>query len=166
MKNLKLSLLRSKIVIWTTRLLSFTCVLRCHTSSPKGKCRNLLIYNSVAEMYFPACWLANANIHRLIKPGHLPTPTLPKRISIFFLWEEFSWRAPTEIVNPLQYTVCIFWRAIGCTLLFGFALILHYWFQNRPPFLVLTCWQRDENLEVFWDHKLWVKLHLKSVLRE
>ena len=46
--------------------------------SPKGKGRNILISNSVAEIYFPACLLANKNVHRLLNPGHLPNPALPK----------------------------------------------------------------------------------------
>ena len=85
----------------------------------------------------------------MLKPGHLPTPALTKRISLIFLWVELYRMDPTPIVNPLQYTVCIFWKEMGCTLLFGFAVILHSWFQNRPPLLVLTCWQCDDKLNVF-----------------
>ena len=143
----------SKIVIYAARSLSFNYVLRCHTSYPTGKCLNLLSSNVVAGMYFPDWWLANQNLHWLLKPGHLPTPALPKRLSLIFLWAELSRRDPILIVNPLQYTVCICWREIGFTLLFGFAIILHSLFQNRPPLLVMTCWQLDYKLEVFWEHK-------------
>ena len=132
--------------------------MRSTRDSLKGKGRNLLSSNSLVEMYLPAFFLANRNVHRLLKPGHLPTTTLPRRISLIFLWAEFYRSAPLPIVNPIQYTVCICWREMGCTLLFGFAVILHNLFQNRPPLLVLTCWQCDEKLEVFWEHKLWVNL--------
>ena len=135
--------------------------MRCHMRSPKGKGLNLLISNSVAEMYFPAYFLDNKNVYRLLKLGHLTTLALPKRLYIIFIWAELSQRDPITIVNTLQYTVCICWRAKGCTLLCGFTLILNNWFQNRPRLLVLTCWQRDDKLEVFWDHKWWVKLHKK-----
>ena len=57
-------------------------MLRCHTSSPKGRGRNLLISNSVAGAKLPASWLANPNVHRLLIPVHLPTPVLPKRLSL------------------------------------------------------------------------------------
>ena len=143
----------------------FTCVLRCHTSSPMGKGRNILSSNSVAEMYFQSCCFPNKNLHRLLKPVHLPIPALPKRIYLILLWVELSRRAPTPIVNPLQYTVCICWRSMGCTLLFGFTVILHNLFQNFPPLLVLNYWQRDDKLEVFWEHKWWVKLHKKMCLK-
>ena len=159
MKRLRLSLLVSNTVICLDRSVSCTCVRRCHTSSPKGKGQNLLISNSVSEMYFPAFWLANTNVHRLLKPGHLPTPELPKRLSLIFLYAELSQRYPIPIVKTLQYTVCICWRKMGFTLLFGFSVILNNWFQNRPPLLALNFWQRDEKLEVFWEHKWWVKLN-------
>ena len=135
--------------------------MMCHTRYPKDKSRNQLSSNSVAEMYLPDRWLENKDVLRLLKPGHLPTPALPKRISLIFLLEEFYQRAPIPIVNTLQYKVCICWRTMGCTLLFGFAAILHNLFQNWPVLLVLTCWQRDEKLEVFWENKWWVKLHKK-----
>ena len=156
MKRLRLSLIGSNALIYAARSISFTCVLRFHTSSPKGKFRNLLISNSVAEIYFPACWLANQNVHQLLNPGHLTTPALPKRLSLILLWAELSQKDPTPIVNPLQYTVCISCIAMGWTLLFGFNVILHNLFQIRPSLLVLNFWQRDENLEMFWEHKWWV----------
>ena len=134
-------------------------MLRCHTSSPKGKDQNILRSNSVGEMYFPACWLANPNVHRLLNPGHLPTPELPNMIYLIFLLAEFTQRDPIPIVNPLQYSVCICWSEMGCTLLFGFAAVLHNWFQNRNYLLLMNFWQRDDKLEVFWEHKGWVKLH-------
>ena len=141
-------------------------MLRCHTSSPEGKGQNLISYNLVSEMYILACLLANQNLHRLLDTGHLPTTALPKRFSLILLWGKLSQRAPIPIVNPLQYTVRIYWREKGCTLLFVFTAALHNWFQNRNSLLVLTCWLRDDKLEVFWKHKLLVKLHLKSVLEE
>ena len=128
-------------------------------TTPKGKDRNLLSSNSEAEIYFPDCLLANQNLHRLLKRGHLPTPALPKRLSLIFLWAELSRNAPIPIVKPLQYTVCICWRGMGFTLLFGFTVILHNLFQNQTSLLVITCWQCDEKLEVLWEHKWWVKLH-------
>ena len=140
--------------------------MRCHMSSPKGKGRNLISFNSVAVMYFPACWFVNTNVQWLPNLVHLATTALPKRLSLIFLWAGFSRRYPIPIVDPLIYTVCIFCRSMGCTLLFGFSVRLRYWFKNRPPLLVLTCWQCDENLEVFWEHKWWVKLHIESVLEE
>ena len=138
MKRLHLSLLGSKTVIQAARSISFNFVLRCHTSSPKGRGRNLLISNSVAEIYFPACLLDNKNLHRLLDSGHLPTPEIPKRLSIIFLWADFYRRAPTPIVNPLQYTVCICCREMACTLLFGFAALLNNLFQNFPSLIVLA----------------------------
>ena len=107
--------------------------------SPKGKYRNLLGSNSVAEMYLPACWLANQNVHQLLNLAHLLTPALSKRLSLIFLRMELYLRDPIPIVNPLIYTVCICWMSMGCTLLFGFTIILHNLFQNMPPLLVLTC---------------------------
>ena len=139
MKRLHVSLLGSKTVMQAARSLMFTCVLRCHTRSPKVKGQNLLIYNSVAEIYFPACWLDNKNLHQLLYPGHLPTSALPKSLSQIFLWVEFFRRAPIPIVNPLQCTVCICWMVMEFILLFEFSLILQYWFQNLPLPLVLTC---------------------------
>ena len=112
-------------------------------------------------MYLPACLLSNQNVHQLLKTVHLTTTALPKSISLIFLWERFSQRDTIPIVNPLQYTVCIFWRAMGCTLLFGFVAVLHYWFQNLPYLFVLYCWERDVKLELIWEHKWWVKLHEK-----
>ena len=58
-------------------------------------------------VYLPVYWLYNPNVHRLLKPGHMPTPALPKRLSLIFLWEEFSQTDPIQIVNPLLDTVCI-----------------------------------------------------------
>ena len=153
MKYIRLSILGSKTLIYSSRSLSFNFVLRWHTISPKGKGQILLSSNSVAEMYLPASRLDNQNVHRLLKPVHLPTPALPKRISLIFLWEELSWRDPITIVNPLQYKVCIFWRTMGCKLLFGLAVILHNWFQYFPPLLVLTRLQHYDKLEVFWENK-------------
>ena len=40
-------ILGSKTVIYAARRPSFTCVLRCHTISPKGKVQNLIRSNSV-----------------------------------------------------------------------------------------------------------------------
>ena len=60
----------------------FTCVLRCHQRSPKGNGRSLLISNLLAGVNIPSSWLANPNVHRLLIPGHLPTPTLTKRLAL------------------------------------------------------------------------------------
>ena len=127
--------------------------MRCHMRPPKEKCGNLISSNSVVGMYFPACWLFNPNVHRLLKPVHLSTPTLPNILYLIFLRAGFFLRDPIPIFNSLVYTVCICWREMGFTLLFGFAVILHYLYKNWPPLLVLTCWQRDEKLEVFCEHK-------------
>ena len=68
-------------------------------------------------------------------------PPFTDRLSIIFLWEGFSQRAPIPIVNPLLKTVCIFGGIWGA----------HYYsaspknnnktdnFRNRPPILVLNC---------------------------
>ena len=108
MKRLRLSLLGSKALIYAAISLSFTCVLRCHKSSPKEKCQNLLSSNSVAEMYFPACLLANQNVHQLLNLGHLTTPDIPKRLSLIFLWVELFQRDPIPIVDSLLKPDCIF----------------------------------------------------------
>ena len=60
----------------------FTCVLRCHTRSPKVEGRNLLISYSVAGAKLPAYWLANPNVLQLLILGHLPTAALPKRLAL------------------------------------------------------------------------------------
>ena len=141
MKRLCLLLLGSKTIIQAARIQYFTCVMRCHTSSPKGKGQNLISSNSVAGAQLPDCWLDNPNVHQLLNPGQLTTPALPKRFSVIFLWAELSQRAPISIINPPLKTVCIFggrWDA-------------HSYldspknnkktdnFRNRPPILVLTC---------------------------
>ena len=87
---------------------SFTCVLRCHMVYPKFKVRNLISSNSVAGAYILALLLANPNLHRLLKPVKLPTPVLLKRISLIFLWEDFSQRDTIPIVNALLYKFYIF----------------------------------------------------------
>ena len=144
----------------------FTGVLRCNTISPKGKGQNLISSNLIAGIYLPASLFTNTNVHTLLNPGHLPTTALPKRLSLIFLWTEFPRRDPIPIVNPLLYTVCIFegWWSAHSYLFFS--VRLHDWFRNRPPLLMLNYWQRDDKLKVFWEHKLWVKLHIESVLEE
>ena len=107
MKRLSLPLLRSKTVIQADILPSFSCVIRCHTSSLKCKFRNLLSSNSLARAQLPAQWLANPNVHWLITPEKLPTPALPKRLSLIFIWAELSRRARIPIFNILLNTVCI-----------------------------------------------------------
>ena len=108
-------------------------------SFPKGKGWNLISSNSVAGVYLPAYWLSNTDIHRLLNPGHLPTPALPQRLSLIFLWAEFSQRAPIPIFNPLQDTVYIvrgIWSAHSYL-----ALPKNnkgtYWFWNK---LISLCW--------------------------
>ena len=107
MNLLSLSLLVSKTVIQAAIILSFTCVLRCHSISPKGKVRNLMISNLVVGVYILAYWFSNTNVHRLLKSVQLPSYALPKRLSIIFLWAEFSIRGPIYIVNIVLYTFCI-----------------------------------------------------------
>ena len=107
MKRLRLPLLGSETLIYAARLPSFTCVLRCHTSSPKGKDRNLISSNSVMGACFPAYQLANPNVHRLLTQVQLPTPALLKRIYLIFIWQELSQRAPILIFNPLLDIVYI-----------------------------------------------------------
>ena len=58
-------------------------------SYPKFKGRNLISSNSVPGMYLPSSRLANPNIHRLLKPGHLLNTALPKSLSPIFLRAEF-----------------------------------------------------------------------------
>ena len=106
MKRISLPLLGSNTVIQADRIQSFTCVMRCHTRPPKGKSQNILSSNSVAVVYIQSSRLDNPNVHQLLNPVHLPTPDLPKRLSLIFLWAEFSRRAPISIVNTLLYTVC------------------------------------------------------------
>ena len=101
MKRLLLPLIGSKTLIQAYILPSFTCVMRCHTSSPKGKGRNLISSNSLLGAQLPACWLANPDVHRFLNPGQLTTPALPKRISVIFLWTEFFQRYHIPIFNPL-----------------------------------------------------------------
>ena len=141
MKLLLLTLLGSKKVIQADVRPSFTCVLMCHTSSPKGKSQNLLSSNSVAGAYPLACWLANPNVHRLLMTGKLLTPALTKRLSLIIIWSEFSQRAPIPIVN----------RILKMVYNFGGRWVAKYYsaspkynkttnnFRNRLPTLFLTC---------------------------
>ena len=110
MKRLLLPLIGSKKLIQTDRILSFTCVMRYHMSSPKGKFRNLISSNSVAGAQLSAYCLANTNVCRFLTPLQLPTPELPKRLSIIFLRKQFSQRGAIPMVNPLLNIVCIFGR--------------------------------------------------------
>ena len=82
-------------------------MIRCHTSSPKGKGQNLISSNSVAWVYIPSIWLENPNVHRFLKQGHLATPALPKIIFLIFLWAELPRRDLIPIVNQLLYTLYI-----------------------------------------------------------
>ena len=107
MKRQRLPLLGPNTVIQAAIIPPFTCVLRWHTISSKVKDQNLIKYNSVAGEQIPACWLANPNIHQLLKPTQLPTTALPKRLSVIFLWAEFYQRDPIPIFNPLLKTVRI-----------------------------------------------------------
>ena len=73
----------------------------------------------------------------------LPTPALPKRLSLSFLWEEFSQRAPIPIVNSLHKTVRVFggqWVAHSYLDSPNYNKITNN-FQNRLSLLVLTCLQ-------------------------
>ena len=125
-------------------------MLRCHTSSLKGKWQNLMTSNSVAGEYLPACLLENPNVHHFLNPGKLTTPEFPKRLSLIFLWVELYRRYPIPIVNPLLIKFRIF-KGDGVQTLFW----LHKKnkktdnFCNRPPILVLTCWKCDDKLKVF-----------------
>ena len=141
MKRLHLTLLGSNTVIQAGISPSFTCVLRLHTIYPKGKGQKLINSNSVAGAQIPACWLASPNVHWLITLGQLNTPALPKRLSLIFLWAEFSLRSSIHIVTPLLNTVRIF----------GGRWDVHSYlssptynkktdnFRNWSPILVLTC---------------------------
>ena len=100
MKRLRLTLLGLKTLIQAARSPAFTCVMRCHKSSLKGKCQNLIISNSVAGEYLPAYWLSNPKLHWLLNPGQLTTTALPKRLYLIFIWQEFSQRDPIPIFNP------------------------------------------------------------------
>ena len=108
MKRLRLSLLGSKTVIQAARIPSFTYVLRRHTISLKGKGRNIISSTSVAGAQLLDYWLANTNVHQLLKLGYLPTLLLPNTISPIFLWAEFSQRNHITIDNPLLNIVYIF----------------------------------------------------------
>ena len=67
-------------VILSDRKLSFTCVLRCHTSSPKGEGQNLWFSKSVVGAKLRSSLLSNPNVHGLLIPGHLPITALPRRL--------------------------------------------------------------------------------------
>ena len=60
-----------KIVIWVAKRPLFTCVMRYHTSSPKGEGRNLVSSKSVAGAKLPDSRLSNPNVHKLLNTGHL-----------------------------------------------------------------------------------------------
>ena len=83
-------------------------------------------------------------------PGQLPTPDIPKRTSLIFLWSELSQRAPIHIANPLLKTVCVFgsiWVTQSYSVLPKYKKITNK-FINVLPLLVRTCWKYDENLNV------------------
>ena len=126
-----------------------------HTSSPKVKGQNLIISNSVAGAYLPACWLANPNAHRLLIITQLPTPALPNRLSLILLLEEFSWRSPVPIVNPLLKTVCVFVGKRGAQSYSDSPNDnkIPNNFRNWLLLLVLTCCQFDEKLNVGFEQK-------------
>ena len=69
MTHLRLPLLGSKIVIQTFRRLLFTCVLRFHASSLEGLRHKPIQLTQQREINLPAKPLANANVHRFLKPG-------------------------------------------------------------------------------------------------
>ena len=71
MKRIRLSLLGSKTVIKASRRLFFTCVLRCHTSSLKGKGQKLLSSYSLLGAKTPVIWLANPNVRQFLLLRHL-----------------------------------------------------------------------------------------------
>ena len=62
----------------------FICVLRFHTSFPKGEGQNLLSSYSVVDEKIPAYWLANPNFRHLLILEHLLTPALHKRLALFY----------------------------------------------------------------------------------
>ena len=68
MKHPRLPLLGST-KIYTDRIPLFTCVLRCHTSSLEGRRTKPIKLTQQREINLPAKPLANANVHRLLKPG-------------------------------------------------------------------------------------------------
>ena len=141
MKRLRLPLLQSNTIIQVARLLSFTCVLRYHTSSQKVKGLNLISSNSVVGAQLLACWFANPKLHQFLKPGQLPTPALPKRLSLIFSQANFPRGDSIPIVNTLLNTVRICGGKLGA----------HSYlaspknnketdnFGNFPPLLFLTC---------------------------
>ena len=131
MNCLRLPLLGSKTVIQATRIPSFTCVLRCHTSSPKGKGRNLISSNSLDRAQLTAYWLENQNVHRLLNPGQLPTHAVPKRLSLIFLLTVFSQRDPIPIVNSIIDTVCIV----------GGRWVAHYYSPSPKNSKEIDCFQ-------------------------
>ena len=80
----------------------------------------------------------------------MPTPALPKRLSLIFLWAEFSRRDAIPIVYSILKTVCIFGRKWGAH---SYSTSPKYnkitdKFRYRPPLLVLTCLQCDDKLNV------------------
>ena len=146
--------------------------MRCHTSSLNGKFWNLISSNLVAGVNLPASWLDNRNVHRFLNLERLPTPALPKSISLIFLLAELSWRAPIPIVNPLLYTVCIFGGRWGEHSYLDTPKNNKEtdWFWNR---LLSLCWlvhnvmtnlkcavrgvnEWSYKLKVFWKNKWWV----------
>ena len=64
-------------------------------SSTKGEGRNLLSSNSVVGANLPASRLENPNVHRLLIPGHLTYPVIPKRISL----SSYGWNCPEGLIT-------------------------------------------------------------------
>ena len=123
---------------------------RCHTSPSKGKSWNLISSNSVADVYLLGYWLANPNVHRLLKTVHLSTPALPRRLSVIFLWEELSQRALIPILNTLLDIICIVggrWGAHSYLALLKNNRVT-YLFWNR---LLSLCWL-FHNMMTNWNY--------------
>ena len=81
----------------------------------------------------------------MLIPGQLPTPELPKRISLIFPWAGFSQRSPIPIFNPLLKTGAHSYSASP-----KYNQIPNS-FRNRFPLLVLTCWQCEDKLNVSFE---------------
>ena len=85
---------------------------------------------------------------KLLSYFQLPTPVLTKRLSLIFLWAEFSWRAPIPIVKPLLKMVCGFgglWGAHSYSASQKYNKIPNN-FWDQLSLLVINCWQCDDKL--------------------
>ena len=80
--------------------------------------------------------------------GQLPTPEIPKRPYLIFLWADFYRRDTIHIVNPILKTVFVIGGQCGAQYYLYSPMYekMTNKIQNWLPLLVLTCWQYDGKL--------------------